>query len=98
MLRLENSMYTTLSAAKFSEPGNKKQMNGGSGLSPSAKWSYANGISISASICITSSCVILLPPDINDAFCSMTANRAVIGITTTILTPSGTVIYKNSDH
>ena len=91
-------MYTTLSAAKFSESENKKQMNGGSGLSPSAKWSYAKGISVSASICITSSYVILLPPDLDNAFRSMTAGRAVIRITMTILAPPGSVVNGNADH
>jgi hypothetical protein len=95
---LENSIYTTLSAAKVSEPGNKKQMNGGSGLSPSAKWSYAKGIPVSASICITSSCVILLPPDLDNAFRSMTAGWAVIRITMTILAPPGTVVNGSADH
>jgi hypothetical protein len=87
-----------LSAEKFSEPGNKKQMNGGSGLSPSAKWSYAKEIFISSIICITSSCVILLPPDLYDAFGSMTADRTVIGISAAFLAPPCTVIDQHPEH
>ena len=74
----------------------KKQMNGGSGLSPSAKWSYAKGIASSASICITSSCVILLPPDFDNALRGMTADRTVIGITTAFFSTPCSVIDNHS--